>query len=266
MVQAVLGYETGAQAQVRISGARGAFIQNLLEILEDTRLLILPQVTDTTTTTDESRNARVVTWSESLRSFDVPPQALQGYGTPVQFNGSDEEGDIPDADNLSFGDGAVDLPFSVVALIRADENDALMTIIAKENSASAEEWALFLDASGHPNFKLTDESATATLERRDATAVGTTAYVLLVATYDGTAQQTGIHIYKDGVEVDDTDDSSGTYTAMENTAALVHIGARYTTKEQFFDGRIALLAVCGKQLSIDEVWSLREAVNSWFGL
>ena len=43
-------------------------------------------------------------------------------------------------------------------------------------------------------------------------------------------------------------------------------GQRYTTKERYFDGSIALIALTAKALGQDDVWALRELVNSYFGL
>jgi hypothetical protein len=197
------------------------FIHDLLTVLGDCRLLWLPNLTDTTTSTERSRHAAAITWSESMVAFDAT-RARLGAGVVVIFNGTDEEGDTPDADRLSFGDGAVEQPFSVVALIKPDVNNATMTIASKQNSATAEEWELYLNSSGRPSFNLRDESASANLGRQDATAFGTS-WGLAIGTYDGGGSEPGIRVYKDAARVDDTSFSSGSYTAMENTAALVNI-------------------------------------------
>ena len=240
------------------------FVHDLLAVLGDCRLLWLPNLTDTTTSTDRSRHGGTVTWSESLAAYDTP-RARLGSGVAVAFNGTDEEGDVPDADRYSFGDGLADSPFSVLALVKPDANDALMTIVGKLSSATAEEWELGLSASGHPQLIMTDESASASLAGRDAVAVGTD-WVLLGGTYDGARAASGVRIYKDAANRTLTDDSSGTYTAMENTAALVHVGARYDTKERFLDGSIALVAVTAKELGASDMWAVKELVNSYFGL
>ncbi len=239
-------------------------VRDLLAVLGDCRLFWLPNLTDTTTSTERSRHAGTITWSESLASWDTV-RARLGSGVAVAFNGSDEEGDVPDTGRYSFGDGAADQPLSIVALMKPDANDALMTVVGKLSSTTAEEWELGLSASGHPQLVLTDESASATLAGRDPAAAGT-GWVLLAATYDGSGAASGLRLYKDAANRTLTDDSSGTYAAMENTAALVHLGARYTTKERFFDGSIALVAVTAKLLGTDDVWAVKELVNAYFGL
>jgi hypothetical protein len=46
----------------------------------------------------------------------------------------------------------------------------------------------------------------------------------------------------------------------------IRIGIRYTTAERFYNGRISMLAVVGKALTIDEIWALKELVNGYFDL
>lgn len=256
-------YNLGGRNQVGGQVER-QFVRDMLTVLGDCRLLWVPNLTDTTTSVERSRHTATITWGESLAAFDAARTRL-GSGVAVPFNGSDEEGGTPDNDRLSFGDGANDEPFSIVALIKPDANAANMVVIAKASSSSIEEWKLQLTSSGHPQVSLIDESASANIGRRDATAFGTT-WGLLTTTYDGSRSASGVRIYKDAARVDDTDNVGGTYVAMENTAALVHIGAWYTTKAEFFDGSLALVAVTAKQLSAAEVWAIKELVNGYYGL
>ena len=240
------------------------FVHDLLAVLGDCRLLWLPNLTDATTSTERSRHAGTITWSESLASWDTA-RARLGSGIAVAFNGTDEEGDLPDADRFSFGDGSSDQGFSVGMLIKPDVNNVTMRLLAKQNSPTAEEWVVGLDSLGQPFFQLTDESASATLERSRTTPIGTD-WVLLVCTYDGSGAEAGVRIYVDAARVDDTAGSAGSYTAMENTAALVHLGARYAAKQNFFDGSIAVAFITAKVLGTDEVWAVKELANSYFGL
>ena len=115
---------------------------------------------------------------------------------------------------------------------------------------------------------LYDESANAQIGRLDATALGQGQEALLVATYDGSRSSAGMRIYLDGSRVDDTDNNSGTYVAMENTAQEVQLGF-YTgasAATNYFDGKMAFVGMTGKELTQQEVWTLKEAVNGYFGL
>ena len=111
------------------------FVERLLHLLGDVRALWLPEKTGTTLT-DRSRNARVLTWSEEISAFDASPEEL-GSGYAVILNGTDEEGDTPDADDLSFGTGVTDNPFSVLALV--NPSDATSSVVLSRSSGKSAE-------------------------------------------------------------------------------------------------------------------------------
>ena len=241
-------------------------VHDLLAVLGDCRLLWLPDLADTTTSTERGRHAGTITWSESLGSWDAT-RARLGAGVAVAFNGTDEQGDVPDADRCSFGDGAADQGFSVGALIKPDVTNATMVVMGKQESSAAEEWLLQINPSGFVALFCRDESAGGQISQRDETSPIGTDWVLVVATYDGSRTRAGISIYRDGVETATyTNGDTGTYEAMENTAARVHIGARYATKERFFDGSMAFAFVTAKVLGADDLWTMKELANSYFGL
>ena len=250
---------------------RAHFQSDLLDILGDTRYFWMPAKADTTTTTGSSRNASTITYSESLADFDSGIVTL-GSGVAVDFNGSDEEGDTNDAANLSFGDGTNDQPFSVLALVYPDVVDTVMTIVAKSDETSGSElreYWFYMDGSGYPSFEIFDESANAIIGREDQTALTAATWTLLAGTYDGSGAVTGINIYKDAALVDDNNaGTTGTYVGMENTATKVqlafHTGA--SAAEEFWNGRLALVAVVAKELSADEVWKLKKLVNGFYDL
>ena len=240
-----------------------AFIRGLYAIASDWRYIFMPDSANTTVNTDLSRHGVTNTFDASVAGN----LTRLGSGLFWQLDGSADELDTPDVDNHTFGDGASDTPFSVICLINPDVNDALMTIISKEASSSAEEWAIELTSSGHPAITLTDESASATIGRTDATAVGTGSWVYLAFTYDGSAALTGLNIYVGAVLLDDTDVTANTYVAMENTATnLLQVGAHYATEAQFFNGGIALAAVVAEDLGADKVYAISELINGYFDL
>ena len=242
------------------------FTRYLLHLLGDVRALWVPGKAGTTLT-DKSRNGRVLTWSEDVSGFDTRPAEL-GSGYAVTFNGTDEEGESPDADDLSFGDGDVDEPFSVFGLINPADSTSSVILSKLDTSVGQEEWLFELDASDRPRFALYDDGASARIGRLDATALAQDSWALLVASYDGSGASTGIRVYLDGARVDDTDDNAGTYTAMENGSEVVALGYRQAAgaKENYFDGKVGLAGIVASDLNQEEVWALREAVNGYFGL
>jgi hypothetical protein len=228
------------------------------------RLLWMPKSGDTTGATTRDKDGRTITWDADVASR----LTRLGSGYSQDFDGTDDEGDTPDVDDLSFGDGATDEPFSIIVLVSVDAyggSDSIL--ICKADGTSAEEWTIHLTGTnGYPRVILNDESENTTIGRLDATAFGTGTWGLLVATYDGSGAVGGLRIYKNGARVDDTDASGGTYEALENTSAKVHIGAERTTKRYFLNGQMALAAIVAKQLQLDEVWAINDLVNSFFDL
>jgi hypothetical protein len=165
----------------------------------------------------------------------------------------------------------VDQPFSVAALVNTDTAATARQILTKfdrTTGSTKREWDMSLSGSGQPQVVLRDESAGSYIGRSDATALTVGAWTLLTATYDGSRSLAGIRLYRDAVRADDTDQSSGTYTAMENTGSLLRVGFRQGTSagEEYFDGKMALWAITGRELSREEVWALKEAVIGYYGL
>ncbi len=247
------------------------FISSLLNVLKDIRLLWIANTVDTTTSTDKSRHAKTLTWSKSLATFDVPPLTL-GAGAKVNFDGTDEEGDVPDADNLSFGDGANDEAFSIIAVFNADVI-ASKVVVAKRDQTTGttqQEYALYTDSGGDLTFSIWDDGASAAnIGRKRDTALTADKWYLAVATYDGSRSISGIKLYLNGVRVDDADVSSGTYVAMENKDDAVRIAHWLDTSTavaNLFNGDISLVAVVGKELTIDEQWLIKGSIEDYHGI
>ena len=241
----------------------------VLGLMGDARLFLRFDKSGTTLT-DRTRNARTLTWSEPVQSFDTAPSEL-GSGYAVGFNGTDEEGDVPDTDNLSFGHGAVDSPLSIVALVNQTATAGIKTVLSKYDittGTTKREWWLYLDASEKLVFELYDESAGAKIGRAYNTALASGSQLFVAATYDGSGASTGIRLYSAGSRVDDTDSNNLTYTAMENTASLVRLGFSQgaSAGANFFQGSMSLVALSGKAQSREEVWSLKALCNGYFGL
>ncbi len=243
--------------------ARQLFIHNLCDLCPDMRALWVPLGTDTTTSTDASANARVLTWDATIAArFNI-----LGAGLSVNLNGSSQYASAPDTDNLSFADSLVDQPFSIFAWVRVTSSALGKTILAKFNSATASrEWILSVDGTDKLGFELWDESAVAKIGRVYNTAVPTGSEIFVAGTYDGTRASTGIHVYSAAVKLDDTNSNSGTYVAMENQASLLYLGVYQSPLAGYFNGRMAAVGLTAKQLSVDELWALKAVGNSYYGL
>jgi hypothetical protein len=103
---------------------------------------------------------------------------------------------------------------------------------------------------------LWDNSANARQSRLYNTAL--TSYegkwIYVVGTYNGDESDAdaGIKIYINGERVDDTNDSSGSYTAMEDKGGVVSIGANLS-QSKFANGCTTEVSIWGTELSEAEV-------------
>lgn len=243
---------------------REQFLGDLLTIVGDTRLLWLPKPTDTTTSADESLNARTITHGATLAGRLTP----QGLGYMASFNGSSDYATIPDAANLSFGTGAADLPCSIVALDNITNTALSRAILSKYNAAP--EHRLYVNSADDTLvWLLHDASAAATPFRQSNAAISMGAPHLYVATYAGTGGATaanGIAFYEDGLLIASTANNAGTYVAMEDGASPVEIGSSVDHTTFYMSGSIGLRILCAKQLSAHEAWALWKLCKGYFAL
>lgn len=174
-----------------------------------------------------------------------------------------------DHNNFSFGDGSVDSAFSVGAWIRPNAI-ATNVIMAKYDSAgNLEEWRFFIDSAGKLSLELHDASASATEIAISDSALSIGKWVFVVATYDGGETSPVVKLYVDASLVNDgATTESGTYTAMENTAAPLTIGCSGVTATPVaeFHGRIAIPFLTGKELTATEVATLYGYTAPMMGL
>ena len=182
-------------------------------------------------------------------------------GGSIVFDGTDDYVDIADNDNLSFGDGATDSPFSISTWVKMD--DATKFRAVGKYGASKVEYLLATDASDKISFNLYDDSTSGKIGRKFNTAL--TSYqgqwIHFVATYNGNSNASGLKIYLNGARVDDTNNVSGTYTAMENTTQPLYFGKLTTT---YANGNIASVQIYNRELSSNEVLQNYNALKGRF--
>lgn len=179
---------------------------------------------------------------------------------------------VSDHASFSFGDGSVDGPFSVGMWIFMHEAvGTKRTLFGKyDTSGALREWMFGFDASGKLDLELYDESADATEIGTGATALVPFIWQFVVATYDGGETAPDVHLYING-----TDSLSGgattetaTYTAMEDTATVLMIGAdnNNVSPSNVYSGRLALPFVTGKELTQANVTALYDDGQKLIGL
>ena len=146
-------------------------------------------------------------------------------GGAVDFAGDADYIEVADDDTLSFGDGSDDDPFSISAWIRMDSENNWHTV-SKFDGTDLE--YQFRDVSTLFTGYVYDESASAYVGRDYTVNMNTynNTWVHIVMTYDGSEASSGFDLYINGGVIDNSDYSSGSYTAMENTDTPLYIGGQ----------------------------------------
>ena len=184
------------------------------------------------------------TWtpSEALSAFDTPfdltdPDNWQGLAPILTLNGTDEEADSPDA---AYWSRVADV-FSVGAWVNLTDATS-STILSKYDAAgNTREWIFGFEGADKLTLDLYDESVSA---NPNITTVANTAlvqgvWVFVVATYDGSADASGINVYQDGALVASTDDDDANFVNLEDLAGTVKLGHIDATPASIFDGKMA---------------------------
>ena len=254
----------GKEAILKQQRMEDEFVSRLLAIAGDVRMFAMAQPGDTTTTTEKSKNADVITWSESLADFDAPVSKL-GEGYAWDFNGTDEEGDSPDAsdDTHTFSDGTYNDAFSVMALINPDTVSTEMSIVAKDAGSSDREWYFALNTSGDVYLNKRDTDVPANIARYSSPLTVDT-WTLVSVVDPGTNIAASMNAYVDGVVDNDAVTENASWIGMNPSTATLEIAQR--TGANFFDGSIAFILLTGKELNADEQWAIKELVNWFYGL
>jgi hypothetical protein len=171
----------------------------------------------------------------------------------IELDGIDDYVDIADNSNLSFGNGSTDSPFSISAWVKM--TDATRFRIVSKSGATNEEYLFSTGGSDTLVINLYDNSTGARIGRLYSTALTSFqgSWIHLAATYSGNGSSTGLKIYLNGSRVDNTDNNSGSYTAMENTTQPLYIGKVTTT---YANGNVDEVAVFNSELSASDVTTI----------
>jgi len=184
------------------------------------------------------------TWTpnEALSAFDTPftlgaPSAWQELVPILTLNGTDEEMDSPDA---AYWSSTLDA-FSIGAWVKATDATSSAIMSKYTTAGDLREWVFWLNASDKLQLILYDEddatTPNASLDSEADAVLSEDTWVFVVATYDGSANASGINIYQDGALVASTDTDDANFTSGRDTTAVVELGM--SNGASFFDGQIA---------------------------
>lgn len=174
---------------------------------------------------------------------------------------------VADHASHTFGNGAADSAFSLAAWVYVPQYPADTIISKRDDTSGALKKEYILYASLSDIYFTISDNSTGGYRRVQSNSnyfnwPPSWGWHFIVATYDGTGgtnAQNGMEIYIDGVNETNARESSGTYVAMENTAAPVLIGAHEDTSGAItglWNKRIDNVMIFNKELSAGEVLAL----------
>jgi len=205
--------------------------------------------------------SNTIDWGKIHYSSWSPETNLTGTASTPSFSntksidldGIDDYVDCGDNDNLSFGNGTTDSPFSISAWVNM--TDASKFRIISKYASSNQEYLLATDSTDKIVFTLYDDSKGGTISRKYNTALTSFEgqWIHLAFTYSGNSLNSGLKIYLNGTQVDNLDNGTGSYTAMENTTQPLEIGKLTTS---YANGNIDEVAVFNSELSASDITTI----------
>jgi hypothetical protein len=185
-----------------------------------------------------------VTWAKSPNGLYSP--VLDGVAGLISYGNSA---------TLTFGNGLVDYPFTVMAWVIAGV--AKHILVKYGTDAAHREWYFRYGGAGKLICDLYDSSV-AKEPSRLADDVSTTVWHFAAATYDGRGGATaadGIILYEDGLVKPSTATNQALYVAMESTVQALESGRVDGT---FNACTMNIPRICRRVLSPTRIWQIYE--------
>jgi hypothetical protein len=136
--------------------------------------------------------------------------------------------DVADSDDFSFTDGTNDLPFSISLWVNFSSFSSTgnWLISKRDNSSIRSEWQFIrLSSNNAIRLNLYSGGAQTNVILVESNSFSTTgSWAHLVATYNGSGNQSGLNLYINGSLNVASRTQTGTYVGMNNTASVVTIG------------------------------------------
>ena len=204
--------------------------------------------------------SNTIDWGKIHYSSWSPETNLTGTGgssfsntKSIELDAVDDYVNVADADNLSFGNGTTDSPFSISAWVKVTTNG--QTILTKNDGTNAE---YFFGKIGNLLFiQIYNNGSTSGRRNRYIDLSGYEGqWIHVVGAYNGqggNVAENGLRIYLNGTIQTGTTGRVNTYVAMNNTTAPVEIGRIGTN---YGEGHIDELAVFDVELSASDVTTI----------
>jgi hypothetical protein len=244
-------------ADITYQNAKTQLINAIYGIITSSNIIafwIFDSITGTNIS-DRGLKLHDLTVTPDISDLDIGDKALAPFITLTSVSQLFSAGDHAD---FSFGDGSNDSPFSIIALCKFSSLVG-KHVVAKADyttGATKREYRFGTNSSSKLFFHLTDESSSGVISRSaNSAVVPTDEFCVVIATYDGSKSVSGLKIYLDGEQVDDTSSTSGSYGGMEDTAAELKSLVTLATgaNGQAFVGDVSVVGLVAEELDAEQI-------------
>jgi hypothetical protein len=248
----------GETSSTAYRGDRGKTAYDHSQVTHDKTLVGLGNVDNTSDSTKNSATATLTNKTLSAPVITGVTNITDAIFNRAVHSKGDEGGYllapsqgviIPDNNNLSFVSGGM----SILVWLKMTDATNFGIISKFESSTNNKEYILRVNTADKLVTQLWDASANAYIGRLYNTVVTSLEgkWIHIAMTYDGSGASTGIRLYINGIRVDDTNDNSGSFVAMENLVRNYFIGAY--NENPTANGNIADVKHFNKGLTLSEV-------------
>jgi len=201
------------------------------------------------------------------------PTYNSNNGGTILLDGTNDYIDCGTNSLLTFNDGTDlnDIPFSMGVWVKFNSVSGYQLVIAKSDYGyNRREFLFFTNSDSKIHFNLMKSNDyNSRIGRYYNTVLTTGIWYNLVTTYNGSKLESGIKIYMNGVRVDDTTDSVGTYPGLSRTTTPFCFGTDwnvYPNQGNKLSGFYGNTVVYRRELTASEVLQNYNAQKSRFGL
>ena len=172
----------------------------------------------------------------------------------IDLDGTNDYVTVADQDIYSFGNGGTDRPFSVGLWANIDTGAAGAFVARDSTAMGAQEFRFYWETTDDLKVQLLDINGFA-IGRVATNQVAFSTWKHYLFTYDGSKNSSGVKIYVNGIRSDDSDNITGSYAGISNTAAWLSFGARDTdgTPTNLLNGKIDEVKIWNYELTANQV-------------
>jgi hypothetical protein len=196
-------------------------------------------------------------------------------GGTIFLDGTDDYVNCGTGSTLTFNDGTNlnDIPFTIGVWVKFNSVSGYQLVIAKSDYGSSpnkREFLFFTNADSRIHINLMNsDNYNNRIGRYYNTVLSTNTWYHMFATYDGSKLESGLKIYINGVRVDDTSDSAGTYSGLSRTTTPFSFGTdwnNYPNQGNKLSGYYGLGQVYRRELSAGEIAQNFNATRGRYGI